>query len=271
MPLPILKVTHAASSDDLLRLFHRTELHWTRHLGEETQLDVGTAFTNPELPRVWNANRVLDAALPAGVTPSEAVGEVEQHFAAQGLRCHQWIMNPAAPREQTAPLVEHLLTAGWRAEPADVLHLRSTTIARAAELPGITVIPARASFRHARQLHEERSTEWNEPQLVEAAMAHLDDPHWDALLALRDGAAAGGAGVLAVGDIGRIDQVYVSTRCRHQGIGRMLMQRVLETCARSLFKHVMLSCLPDHAPASTLYGQLGFQRIGQIVTYNAPS
>ena len=32
-------------------------------------------------------------------------------------------------------------------------------------------------------------------------MLHLDDPHCDAMLALKDGTVAGRAGVLAVGDI----------------------------------------------------------------------
>ena len=62
MPLPVLQGIAARSNDDLVRLFHRTELHWSRHLGEEAPLDAGVAISNPDLPKVWNANRVLDAA-----------------------------------------------------------------------------------------------------------------------------------------------------------------------------------------------------------------
>ena len=63
----------------------------------------------------------------------------------------------------------------------------------------LRIIPARASFKHARMLHEESAQQWHEPQLAEAAMLHLDDPHYDALIAIKDGAAAAHAGVLAVG------------------------------------------------------------------------
>src|SRR5438067_1819420 len=86
---------------------------------------------------------------------------------------------------------------------------------------------------------------WTE-HLVEAAMAHLDDPHYDALLALKDGQAVAKVGVLAVGEIGRIEPMFVAESSRRQGIGRAMMLRALEICARSLFKHVFLSCMPDN-------------------------
>ena len=241
MPLPILQTSSRPSDADLVRLFHRTELHWARHLGEEAQLDVGTAIANADLPNVYNANRVLDASLPEGTAPGDAVREAEAHFGELGVRCHQWVMNPAVPASRTAPLAEHLLAAGWRAEPADILYLGTAPAAPIREVPGLTIIPARASYRHARLLAEERAEPWGEPQLADAAMLHLDDPHWDALLALKDGRPVGGAGVLAVGDLGRVDQVFVSEPFRRSGVGRTLMSRALEICARSLFKHVMLS------------------------------
>src|SRR3954451_10478761 len=105
MPLPILQTPGSA---DLVRLFHKTELNWARHLGEEAALEAGTAVSNPELPNVWDANRVLDAALPDGVSPAEAFEEVEGHFRRAGTRCMAWLLNPAAPAQRTAPLAEHL-------------------------------------------------------------------------------------------------------------------------------------------------------------------
>ena len=267
MPLPILQSAHDSSPQTLVRLFHRTELHWVRHLGEEAQLDVGTAITNPSLPNVWNANGMFDATLPEGTTAEEAVAEVEAHFAANGTRCRQWVMNPAAPAAQSARLAEHLLAAGGRADNDDIMYLGGRPVGVVRETAGLTVIPARASFRHARALAEERAADFGSPQLAESAMLHLDDPHWDALVALRDGTAVARVGVLAVGEVGRIDQVFVSRPFRRQGIGRTMMGRALEICARSLFKHVMLSVAPDNRAAIALYEQLGFRRIGRLTAY----
>lgn len=267
MPLPILQVTHQPGPADLVRLFHKTEAHWTAHLAEPTPLDVGTAYANPDLAAVWDANRVLDAALPDSVTPAEAVAEAEEHFRQAGTRCAAWVLNPAAPAGRTAPLAEHLSATGWRPSPDDILYLAGHPAGPIREAVGLTIIPARASFRHARMLAEEAAARWDRPQVADADMLHLDDPHWDALIALRDGTPAGGVGVLAVGEVGRIANVFVSERFRRQGVGRTLMGRALEICARSLFKHVLLSAEPGDTPAQALYRELGFRKIGEIVNY----
>src|SRR4051794_7927407 len=81
MPLPILKTP---VESDLIRLFHRMTLHYTQHLGETTPLDVGTAIANPQLPDVYDANVLLDAALPPGVSPAEAVAQANAHFTSVG-------------------------------------------------------------------------------------------------------------------------------------------------------------------------------------------
>lgn len=270
MPLPILQTTHDPAPGDLIRLFHRTELHWCRHLGEEAALDAGVGISNPDLPKVWNANRVLDAAVPEGTSPAEAVREVDEHFAAVGVRCAQYTMNPSAPAALTSPLADHLLAAGWRVMTDDVLYLAGAPGGVVREAGGLTIIPGRASYRHSRALADEVAAAFNEPQVAEAAMLHLDDPHYDALIALKDGEAVGRVGVLAVGDVGRVEHVYVTQSWRRRGAGRTLMGRALEICARSLFRHVMLSVDPDNAPAQSLYAQLGFRKIGAIVSYLAP-
>ena len=270
MSLPILSVTHEPSAADLVRLYHRALLHFTRHLGEETALDAGTAFTNPQLPRVAEANVLLDATVPEGDAADALLREVEAHSGAAGTRCRSVVPNPAAPAARTEPLVAHLLAAGWRRVAADILYLGGAPRSAVREVAGLTVIPARASFRHTKALADECAAAAGEPQLADAIMAHLDDPHWDALLALKDGTAVATVGVLAVGDVGTIDELYVAAEYRRQGIGRAMMGRALEICARSLFRHVMLSVPPDDEAAQALYRGLGFRKVGEVVSYRAP-
>lgn len=267
MPLPILQNYTDPTPENLVRLFHRTELHWIRHLGEETQLDAGVAITNRELPRVGEANRVMDAAIPPGVSAEETVDEAQRHFESAATRCLGWVMNPAAPESRTRPLVEHLIETGWRPDPYDVMRLGLRPSTRVEEAAGLTVIPARASFRHARALADEAAAECGEPQLADASMLHLDDPHWDVSIALRDGQAIASAGVLAVGEIGRIEHVFVGKAHRRRGVGRMMVGRVLDVCARSLFKHVMLRVHSDDGASIDLYAGMGFRKIGQLVAY----
>ena len=106
------------------------------------------------------------------------------------------------------------------------MRLEHATAPPVQEIAGVKVIPARASFRHTRALFEEAVAESNfSPQVVEADMAHLDDPHWDSLLALQNGVAVAHAGVFAVGELGMIENVYVSPSRRRRGLGAMMMGR----------------------------------------------
>jgi ribosomal protein S18 acetylase RimI-like enzyme len=135
---------------------------------------------------------------------------------------------------------------------------------------GLTIIPARASFKHARILFDELSGEWNTPELADAAMMHLDDPHYDALLALRDGAPVAHVGVLAMGEVGLIEQVFVTETARGRGVATHMISRALEICARSLFKHILLGVAPNNAPAVHVYEKFGFKKIGQFMGYLKP-
>src|SRR3954452_4782059 len=235
MSLPILKIADQPSREALIRYFHQTERHWTQHMAEETPLDEGQAFANAELSDVWDANRMLDASLPEGTTPAGVIERVEHHYASLASRCYQWVMNPSAPPQRSEPLVAELLARRYTIRSSDLLYMNRMPSTPIVEAGGLKIIPARASFRHARQLAEEAALRWNAPKLADAAMMHLEDPHFDAALALKDGEAVATAGVLAVGEIGRIESVFVSETSRRLGLGRTMMSRALEVCARSLF------------------------------------
>jgi ribosomal protein S18 acetylase RimI-like enzyme len=219
-----------------------------------------------------DANRMLMAAMPEGMSAADTITLVHEYYSSQNARCRSWVMNPSADQSQTEPLKLALLNQGLQTHAEDVLYLQHVASAPIVPSHDLTIIPARASFRHARELAEE--TVVGRPpeearQLVEAAIAHLDDPHYDALLALRDGRAIAKVGVLAAGEIGRIEPLFVAEAHRRQGVGRTMMARALEICARSLFKHVFLSCNTDNEPAQQLYRSLGFVRIGQMISYDA--
>lgn len=270
MPLPILNSPANATPESLVRYFHQTERRMAEHLGEPEQLDVGTAIANPMLSRVHDANVLLDAAIPEGASAAEAFNAAQAHFDGQGVRWWKCVVNPSMAAERTAPLAEHLISNGYTRQTSDILYLDRMVATTIAEAAGVKFIPARASYRHARQLADEMAAVAREPQLAEVLMLDLDDPHWDAVLALVHTEAAGHVGVLAVGEIGRIDTLLVSEKHRRRGIGRTLMSRALEICARSLFKHIFLLCRPASAPAQALYAQLGFRKVGDFVEYIAP-
>src|SRR6266545_4410414 len=151
MPLPILH-GQFASREDLIRFFHRTELHWARHLGEDSSLEMGTAIVNAQLGQVHDANRMMDVALPEGMGAEEAFARAEEHFKEAGSRCWKWTMAPSAQDEQTRPMVEFLRGRGFVEERCEILYLGHQPAGTIQEVGGLAIIPARASFRHVREL-----------------------------------------------------------------------------------------------------------------------
>lgn len=272
MPLPILTTRTDPSVGDLMRLFDKTEFHLAQQLGNEQWLACGAAFANADLPSVRGANHMRQVSLPDGMSAADAVREVEAHFAKCGTQCRYWAMNPAASEVSVRPLAEHLLAGGWHATKTDVMYLRHRPTGIVREVAGLTIIPARASYRHARELAEEAARERGEAALAERAEANMtlvDDPQSEGFLALKDGRAVGRAFVVTVGEIGRVQSVYVAKEHRGRGIGRTIMSRAMEACARSTFRHVFLSADADNAAALAMYRRFGFERVGEVVKYQS--
>lgn len=268
MPLPILQSHHEPTRDDLVRLFHRTEIDWARQIAtEEEPLDFGTALVNPELPDCFDANMICDAALPEAMTPADVIRDADAFFSSRSGSCRMWVMNPSAPSEKTAPLIAHLLENGYTQGGYEIHHLASSPKIPIREDTGLTIIPARASYRHARQLATEAAAEGGRAQLADALMLHLEDGHTDALLALKDNVAIGLVTVLTVGELGCIENLWIAPNHRRQGVGLTLMSRALEICARSVFRHVFLGVDPTNTTAIALYAKFGFEKIGQLTNY----
>ncbi len=270
MRLPTIHTSAASTDADLLRLFQQTDGRWAAQVAQATALSCGTAYANRELADVYDANHVREAALPEGATAEEALEEVEAHYAAIGTRCAFWVMNPLAPTQRTAPLVRLLMHRGYRAQQVDLMVLERAARVSAPAPPSLMVIPARSSFRHTRRLFEEATRRWNTPQLVDACMLRLDDPHYDALLALSEGRPAAFIGVLVVGDVGRIEDVYVMEEFRRRGVGRLMLGRAIELCGRAMLRRVMLEVAQDNVAARSLYAGAGFRVFGAATGYRAP-
>lgn len=263
MPLPILNLQAA----DLVRAAARAELHWAGHIAEQTQLDVGVAFTNPAFPNVFAANRIRDAALPDHMTPQAAAEQVNAHFAKAGTRCLCWSLDETSPTFHTQPLRDHLLSIGASPDPFHVMALLGV-VPGPPPPPDVVILPARAALRHLPALAALEPPRGRKvEQIVELKALHLDDPHTDAIMAIQDRCPIGYAVVLAVGEVGMVKNVFVADANRRQGVGRYLMQRILEICARSQFRHVLLKVRQHATAARSLYRSIGFEKIAEGTDY----
>lgn len=269
MPLLILNVAALPEDMTLLRYFHQTLSAWTGHLADGESLGFGVAWTNPQLCDVEQANRMLGVALPKGMTSEQAVQQAQRHFADRGCICRQWVMDPSSPPDAISPMVENLIALGFSRSSNDIMHLDRVPAGLVAETNiAVTIIPTRASFRHARQFFAEAAE--NQDQATEAALLHLDDPHYDALIALSGQSAVAHAGVLTVGQLGLIEQVVVGQQWRRQGIGALMVDRVLEICVRSQLRHIFMSIPSQDSALQRLCAKFGFRKIGRLISLRQP-
>lgn len=266
-----LTVLGKAAADDLPRLFERVNRRWAEQLAEPETLEMGVAIVNAKLAGVAAANQMMEASLPVEMNAAQAVQAAEDHFAAAQSVCRQWTINCSLDATAAAPLATALLQAGYRRIEHDILRLHQANPAAEENLPGLQIIPARASYRHVTQLAEEKYlSSGNDADLtrqrVETEITRLDDPHFDSLIALRDGRAVGTVGVMAVGELGYLNGPWSSPRARGQGIGKLLLARAMDICARALLRHVFAELDPACPLAGTLRAA-GFVSVGKWVFY----
>ena len=260
-PLRVLAAPRTAGPTDLVRLFHRAQLQQSRALAEEVALDGATWLSNRDLQPLAAANCVLDAALDPGTTAAEFVATVDRLASDSPVR--GWTLNPSMPPERTMPLSDHLVAAGWVPRALDVLHLAHLrpTVIDLRPPPGLTVIPARAAYGPFRRLMGDR---YDTEVQTEAAVLTLDDPHLDALLALRAGVPVAAVSLLGDGEVGTVTDLYVAPPERRRGTGRLLLARALEAGSRSGHKHVLAGVEPG---ATGLFAAVGFEAVGRWIQY----
>jgi GNAT superfamily N-acetyltransferase len=105
-----------------------------------------------------------------------------------------------------------------------------------------------------------------------AAMPGKYAPPTGELLLARgvDGAPLGCVGLRPIDPAGccEMKRLYVSPDARGMGLGRALVEAVLEAALRLGFRELRLDTLPDMADAQALYARMGFARIAPY--YDTP-
>ena len=266
MTLPVLPSSSIVSQATLLRLYDRALLHWLRHYGDENDIEVGVAIASSELPGIPEANTLLDAIVPAEASGQPIMDRIDAAFTTSGARCARIVLNPDSAETLPSEFCDLLLSQGYVKDTVQVLALVQAPGGLKQTYEGLTIIPARASFRHATQLAQEMIG-GESGQAAQSLQLHLDDSHYDALIALSDDKAVAWAGVLAAGEVGLLRQLYVSPQHRHRGIGTVMLARALDICQRSAFRHVLAGVAGGNEAYLSLLTKSGFRTVGTIVLF----
>jgi len=266
MDLPIITYSPPTTPADLLRHYHKVVYDLSLSHSESEPLDAGVAISNPKLSTSDAANRMYDAMQPPGATPDATVASVDRHFASLGGMCLGWVLNPSLP--VPTELVTALESRGFVRRSRTVFHWTPRSRSDVKDVITTQILPARSAYRQARDLAEVYASASGIPAMVELTMAHLDEPRFDAFLAMREGVAVASIGVMAAGELGLIDDFFVApVACDDASLARTIMGRAIELCRRSTFSHVFLSAPRDDPKMQALANAFGFEGIGEYVEY----
>ena len=87
------------------------------------------------------------------------------------------------------------------------------------------------------------------------------------VIALEDGVIAGYAGIWMIFEEGSINNIAVIPEARRRGIGKMLLENVMDKARREGVTEFMLEVRPSNEAARALYAQYGFCEYGKRKKY----
>ena len=255
-----------ASTDTLAAIRRSSQVYYAQ-VAAQTALSCGVAFTSPTYPNYYDGNHLREAVIPAGKRLADCFDEVQAFYASRNLRCFRWV--PAAV--QPAEPIEGFLTArGYT--PVRNLVLRWAREADVPTSPNVRLLPARAMRRTFREviLSNNAYTPAVREMLADVAVERLDDPQYDMFVALLENQPAGYGALHQVGEIGRIQNVFVAQACRRRGVGRSIVAHLLALSRRLALRITCLETEETNTPAQGLYARCGFEVEGSFVELIAP-
>lgn len=97
--------------------------------------------------------------------------------------------------------------------------------------------------------------------------AELGNPHCRYAVGVEQGKVVGYAGMTIIAGEANITNVAVLPECRRQGVGRLLLERLIEICEEENLLLITLEVRRSNIPAIALYESLGFSHEGMRKGY----
>ena len=236
-------------------------------VSDQAMLDNCVAYSAVDFPLVADANQVRD--VQKGDLGAEEVWHcVTEHYQQFGLECLQW----SFPLERVdRAVVSLLLERGFvehrvmaMATPAPLVLPIDETLRM---FPASSVEPHYTALQ--KEAHREFPVELAE-QMVQHLLRRLGRPRLESYVAFDGKMPVGTLELLSVGPVGRIENVHVAAEHRRRGIATGMFAWIFNLCLQRSRKCVCLSVAKDNPVAQELYRKLGFQYVGDLVSYQSP-
>ncbi|MCH7872590.1 MAG: GNAT family N-acetyltransferase, partial [Planctomycetes bacterium] len=262
--LPAMNVNKNPAATMAVRMSNQA---YYRQISDDETLDNGIFYFSAEHPTLDACNFVADVLIEEmGATPQAAFESIEAAFTQRGVKCCRWM--PAAG--QPVETLDKLLS------PRGFLREETIALTRVPNpVPEVErryhILPARAMRRACSTLLTQRFADRGEQAdaLLELQLSRMDDPQFDAYVAMTDDQPAGYLALHQVGEIGRIRDLYVAKSHRTAGAATALLNYALATAQRWSLRPICVEIPAGAVGPRTLLDKAGFEEGGRLVHFRA--
>lgn len=243
----------------------RTSQAFYSQLCDKQTLEHGIAYYSRRFAGLAEANQFREVVVEDAARIPPAFEEAERWFQQQGLFCRRW-----APADGTASdeLRSFLVSLGFAPRTLAALALTGWIDLRGGA--DVRVLQARAMREAFRQTFVDADSPPSPAMrrlLADAYEERLDDPQFDAFVALVDGRAAGRCALYQVGDISRLMDLCVLAPYADRGVDAALAAHALALAKRLAARTICLGIPTEDAGRRDWFHRVGFVEDGTVVEF----
>lgn len=270
MELPISPQQYRPTPDALIRAAKRAALVLGRAIAQETTVEAGTLLSSGERPTVAAANYAGEVTVPDALSARDAIDQILAHYQDRGLTCHAMDAADTYWPHEIPPIL-----SGLGYYPSNrMVCLLDAYVPPAADrrCSELQIIPARASYAELRGFFAEMAATQDRADadqaraVAQARVDQLDEPRVEVFLGRLDGRAVGVAGVVTLGNLGVLYDLFTLPAARQRGVGAAMIAHTLDHCRRAQFEQVIAS-FPQNCPHLPFYTAMGFKVIGTFIRF----
>ncbi|MBI4717035.1 MAG: GNAT family N-acetyltransferase [Planctomycetes bacterium] len=245
-------------------LLRSTQAYCSQICDKET-LPFGIAYYSRRFAALPQANQLREVVFDDPGRIAAAFDQAQAWFAQRELVCHRW-----APAEGQAPQPIGACLASRGFLPRASVALALTQWPQLEVPAGVRVLPARAvrAAFLASYAGLDAPSAAVEAQERESAGERLDDPQFDAFVAVIDGEPAGRGALYQVGDMARIIDLFIRPVGLDRGADRALLAHLLTLARRLAMRHIYAQVEAEQRGCLELLQRAGFVADGEIVEFH---
>ena len=234
-------------------------------LCEKETLEYGIVYCCPRFPTLPEVNQFREVVIDDAACIPAAFQQAEQAFGARQVSCRRWATAGGTP---TPELHRFLSEQGF--VPHSQTAMTLTRWPDPSVSPSVRIIPARAvreAYRKTFLVESDSASPQERAERADSFGERLDDPSFDAIVAMVDGVPAGRCVLFQVGDIARVIDLCVGPGFDGKGVETALLSHALTLAKRLAMRNICTLVESEDAASLTRLHASGFVEDGVIVEF----